>query len=63
MDSYARQRERMVGRQVEARGVHDPRVLDAMREVPREAFVGEGMREFAYEDSPLPSPVRISTLP
>ena len=54
MDSYARQRERMVGRQVEGRGVHDPRVLDAMREVPREQFVDEHMREFAYEDSPLP---------
>jgi protein-L-isoaspartate(D-aspartate) O-methyltransferase len=54
MDSYARQRERMVGRQVEGRGVHDPRVLQAMREVPREHFVEARMREFAYEDSPLP---------
>ena len=54
MDSFARQRERMVGRQVEGRGVRDPRVLDAMREVPREAFVDERMREFAYDDAPLP---------
>ena len=27
---------------------------DAMREVPREAFVPEGLQEFAYEDAPLP---------
>ena len=36
------------------RGVTDERVLEAMRQVPREAFVGAGMEEFAYEDSPLP---------
>ncbi len=54
MDSFASQRERMVQRQVAARGVHDPGVLAAMRTVPRELFVGEGMREFAYDDSPLP---------
>jgi protein-L-isoaspartate(D-aspartate) O-methyltransferase len=51
---FPAQRERMVERQVAARGVNDPRVLDAMREVPREMFVDPGMREFAYEDSPLP---------
>jgi protein-L-isoaspartate(D-aspartate) O-methyltransferase len=48
------ERERMVALQVARRGVTDPRVLAAMREVPREAFVGGGMEEFAYEDSPLP---------
>lgn len=47
-------RERMVERQIAARGVRDPRVLAAMREVPREAFVDEGLQEFAYEDAPLP---------
>jgi len=47
-------RERMVERQIAARGVHDPRVLAAMREVPREAFVPQALQEFAYEDSPLP---------
>lgn len=47
-------RETMVERQIAARGISDPALLDAMREVPREAFVPEGMREFAYEDSPLP---------
>jgi protein-L-isoaspartate(D-aspartate) O-methyltransferase len=44
----------MVASQLARRGVTDERVLEAMREVPREAFVGAGMEEFAYEDSPLP---------
>ncbi|HMN79274.1 MAG TPA: protein-L-isoaspartate(D-aspartate) O-methyltransferase [Burkholderiaceae bacterium] len=47
-------RQRMVARQIERRGVHDPAVLAAMREVPREAFVRQEFEEFAYEDSPLP---------
>lgn len=54
MDSFPAQRQRMVERQVEARGVRDARVLRAMLEVPREEFIAAGMREFAYEDSPLP---------
>ena len=54
MDSFTVQRERMVGRQLEGRGVCDARVLDAMRKVPRELFVGDDMREHAYEDTPLP---------
>jgi protein-L-isoaspartate(D-aspartate) O-methyltransferase len=44
----------MVKCQIAARGVRDGRVLDAMRRVPREAFVAEGSQEFAHEDSPLP---------
>jgi protein-L-isoaspartate(D-aspartate) O-methyltransferase len=48
------ERDRMVARQIAARGVTDRRVLEAMRRVPREAFVAEGFEEFAYEDSPLP---------
>ncbi|MCW4463145.1 protein-L-isoaspartate(D-aspartate) O-methyltransferase [Sphingomonas sp. BT-65] len=44
----------MVERQIAGRGIADPALLDAMREVPREAFVPEAVREFAYEDSPLP---------
>lgn len=49
----AMSRNRMVDVQVARRGVRDPRVLEAMRQVPRETFVAEGMKEFAYEDSPL----------
>ena len=39
MSDFAELRERMVRRQIEARGIHDPAILDAFREVPREAFV------------------------
>jgi protein-L-isoaspartate(D-aspartate) O-methyltransferase len=47
-------RERMVKEQIEGRGVRDPRVLDAMRAVPRERFVDGAQAERAYEDRPLP---------
>lgn len=50
----ANRRERMVTEQLSARGIRDRRVLSAMRQVPRERFVDESMRERAYEDSPLP---------
>lgn len=46
-------RERMVERQIAGRGVKDPAVLKAMRVVPREEFVPAGLRNLAYEDSPL----------
>ncbi|HEX8375762.1 MAG TPA: protein-L-isoaspartate(D-aspartate) O-methyltransferase [Geminicoccaceae bacterium] len=46
--------ERMVESQIAARGVKDPRVLAAMREVPREAFVPEAQRAAAHDDGPLP---------
>jgi protein-L-isoaspartate(D-aspartate) O-methyltransferase len=51
---YANERQEMVERQVAGRGVLNERVLDAMRNVPREAFLPAGLCEFAYEDSPLP---------
>ena len=44
----------MVSEQVEAREVRDPRVLEAMRRVPRHLFVPESVRERAYEDRPQP---------
>ncbi len=47
-------RKAMVARQVEARGVDDPKVLAAMRKVPRHEFVPEEMKVLAYEDRPLP---------
>jgi protein-L-isoaspartate(D-aspartate) O-methyltransferase len=43
----------MVARQLEARGISDRRVLDAMRAVPRELFVDEEDRGRAYGDMPL----------
>ncbi|WP_332811786.1 protein-L-isoaspartate(D-aspartate) O-methyltransferase [Sphingomonas sp.] len=54
MGDFAAERNRMVKRQVAARGIMGHRLLDAMREVPREAFVPAHLEEFAYEDSPLP---------
>src|SRR4051812_8887102 len=50
----SRDRDRMVDVQIARRGVRDRHVLEAMRRVPREAFVESGFEEFAYEDSPLP---------
>ena len=53
-DATAAARVRMVRDQVEARGVRDPRVLAAMRKVPRHELVPESVRDHAYEDRPLP---------
>ncbi len=47
-------REEMVRAHLAARGIRDPAVLDAMRTVPREAFLPTELVEFAYEDAPLP---------
>lgn len=44
----------MVERQLAARGIGDPRVLDAMRRVPRHRFVPGDQRPHAYADRPLP---------
>ena len=44
----------MVRHQVAARGIRDERVLGALREVPREAFMREDLAEFAYDDTALP---------
>lgn len=51
---YTRQREEMVRNQIEARGIKDPRVLAAFRQVPRHLFVSEALRDQAYGDYPLP---------
>jgi protein-L-isoaspartate(D-aspartate) O-methyltransferase len=53
-DATAALRARMVEQQIAARGVKDKRVLDAMRTVPRHAFVPEEIAQHAYRDSPLP---------
>jgi protein-L-isoaspartate(D-aspartate) O-methyltransferase len=44
----------MVAQQIEGRGIHDPAVIEAMRQVPREAFVSDKYRDFVYDDGPLP---------
>jgi len=47
-------RQLMVESQLRARGISDPRVLDAMLQVPRDQFVPAPYRAQAYEDHPLP---------
>ena len=51
---YTRLRQLMVRNQIEARGVHNPDVLAAMRAVPRHLFVPLSFRSAAYDDRPLP---------
>ena len=53
-EEFARRRDAMVREQIEARGVRDARVLQAMRELPRERFVRPGWEAEAYDDNPLP---------
>ena len=54
MNDMTTLRKDMVEKQIAARGVRSSLVLDAMRTVPREMFLPQSLREFAYEDSPLP---------
>jgi len=53
-DPYSAARARMVDTQIAARGVRDPRVLEAMRTVPRHRFVDPSLAGEAYNDYPLP---------
>jgi protein-L-isoaspartate(D-aspartate) O-methyltransferase len=54
MNDFENARKKMVEKQIASRGVKDPRVLEAVRKVPREEFIDPHLREFAYEDNPLP---------
>src|SRR6185295_10519470 len=47
-------RHKMVVEQLEQRGIHDPRVLEAMEWVPRHEFVPHNLFELAYNDRALP---------
>jgi protein-L-isoaspartate(D-aspartate) O-methyltransferase len=51
---FAELRAAMVSQQLQARGIRDKRVLEAMGKVPREEFVPAAQRPYAYEDGPLP---------
>jgi protein-L-isoaspartate(D-aspartate) O-methyltransferase len=51
---YDKERNRMVEDQIVARGVQDPRVLAAMRKVPRHEFMPEALRDRAYGDHAMP---------
>ncbi|HET9484750.1 MAG TPA: protein-L-isoaspartate(D-aspartate) O-methyltransferase [Xanthomonadales bacterium] len=48
-----RARDRLIER-LRSEGIHDVRVLDALRRVPRHLFVDEGLESRAYEDTALP---------
>lgn len=48
------QRERLIEQALRNHGITNENVLQAMRQVPREKFVGTEMREFAYRNTPLP---------
>ena len=53
-DSYKMSRARMVKNDIENRGIHNPKVLEAMLKVPRHLFAGPENIEAAYSDSALP---------
>jgi len=53
-ERYRILREQMVEKQLMERGIENPRVLEAMRRVPRHEFVAPDLRHLAYHDSPLP---------
>ena len=53
-DAFINDREQMVKTQIQARGIEDPAVLEAMRSVKRHQFVLEKYLNQAYEDHPLP---------
>ena len=54
VDAYREARLAMVEKQIKARGVKNPLVLQAMQEVPRHEFVPQASRKQAYADGPLP---------
>lgn len=53
-NSYASRRDKMIAQQIQKRGVQNPRVLEAMRDVNRHLFIPPEMQPQAYEDRPLP---------
>jgi protein-L-isoaspartate(D-aspartate) O-methyltransferase len=54
MRDFKKDRLAMVEEQIQRRGIHDPRVLEAMAKIPRELFVSPDYQGEAYEDRPLP---------
>ena len=53
-DAFYTQRLKMVAEFIEAEGITNKRVLEAMRTVPRHEFVTQATRAHAYEDMALP---------
>jgi len=53
-NEYTSKRQRMIETQLLPRGIKDPRVIAAMRKVPRHLFLDEALWPEAYEDHPVP---------
>jgi protein-L-isoaspartate(D-aspartate) O-methyltransferase len=51
---FPKARLKMVEDQIVSRGIRDPRVISAMKKVPRHLFVEEALQGQAYSDHPLP---------
>jgi protein-L-isoaspartate(D-aspartate) O-methyltransferase len=54
LTDFAAEREAMVERQIESRGIREPTILEAFRSVPREEFLADEYRDIAYGDHPIP---------
>ncbi len=54
IDDMDTQRKNMVETQIKARGIKDPRVLNALLKVKRHLFLPQEMAPYAYQDNPLP---------
>ena len=54
LENFAAEREAMIERQIESRGIRNPKILEAFRAVPREEFLSDEYRDLAYGDHPLP---------
>jgi len=54
LTDFAAEREAMVERQIESRGIREPTILEAFRSVPREEFLADEYRDLAYGDHPIP---------
>jgi protein-L-isoaspartate(D-aspartate) O-methyltransferase len=54
MMDFPKARLKMVEEQIVSRGIKDPRLIAAMKKIPRHLFVEEALQSQAYTDHPLP---------
>jgi protein-L-isoaspartate(D-aspartate) O-methyltransferase len=54
MMDFPKARQKMVEEQIIARGIKDPKLIAAMKKVPRHVFVEEALQSQGYSDHPLP---------
>jgi protein-L-isoaspartate(D-aspartate) O-methyltransferase len=54
MTDYAAEREAMIERHLVKRGIREQAIIEAFRQVPREAFISSEYAQLAYGDHPLP---------